>query len=826
MRGGRHKSALPAVRQGGGGTAQALGFAARLVATAVAVAALAGIPSIALAQDPALQVIQQGNKSSFPQQKGGPFGGSPKKIDKAQPLLLNADQLIYDTRGNRIVARGNVEVYYNNYVLTADEVIYDQAGNTVYAKGNAKLVEPNGNIVRGETLTATQDFRDAFVQHLQVTTKDETRIAAERLVRKDGNVSEFERGKFTPCKSDGSMPPLWCISANRIVHDQQAATVTYQDAQFELFGVPIIYLPYFQHADPSVKRQTGFLIPEFKQSSTLGYGIEIPYYFALSPYYDFLLHPIYWSNHGVLWRGDWRHRVAFGNIRGDYYVNFAAIDQDGSTLPSDISPERRKLYDGWRGSIQTRGQFSLASWWHIGWDVTVESDDAFRRFYRLDNVLLVDRVNTVALEGISQRNYLGVRFYQTGGLLIEDRSPSESLVLPVVDYRYVVGQPVLGGELSFSGNAVSLTRSDGTDSQRVSGEASWRRKIIDPVGQVWTPYASVRGDLVHYTNGFDPDTRASVPEDTVARGTATAALTYSYPWVWHAATASHTVEPIAQIVTRPSYVPQRRLPDEDARSIVWADTLLFDYSKFSGWDRLETGTRANLGLQYTFQFNTGGHVRLIAGQSIHLGGENPYADPGRQPDNSAGNPVYNFSPTSGLNTSHSDYVLGAYIAPTDAFRIIAQSRFDESDLALKRQDVFSQVTVGPVSATVQYSYARADPVIGVVRNEQEIVSSVTLRLTDRWAVTGLIRYDIDEKFRLMDGIVIKYTDECFVLTAQYTESFINNPDQYIKPDRAIMLRFEWKYLGDYRYSANNLDTLFSQPTSSNSANTTSLLPLR
>ena len=46
------------------------------------------------------------------------------------------------------------------------------------------------------------------------------------------------------------MPPLWCISAARIIHDQQAATLTYQDAQFELFGVPIFYLPYFQHPDP------------------------------------------------------------------------------------------------------------------------------------------------------------------------------------------------------------------------------------------------------------------------------------------------------------------------------------------------------------------------------------------------------------------------------------------------------------------------------------------------------------------------------------------------------------------------------------------------
>ena len=57
------------------------------------------------------------------------------------------------------------------------------------------------------------------------------------------------------------MPPLWCISARKIIHDQAAATITYQDAYFEIYGQPVFYLPYFQHPDPSVKRKTGFLTP-------------------------------------------------------------------------------------------------------------------------------------------------------------------------------------------------------------------------------------------------------------------------------------------------------------------------------------------------------------------------------------------------------------------------------------------------------------------------------------------------------------------------------------------------------------------------------------
>ena len=72
----------------------------------------------ARAQDTSATASGAKSISSFPKTPGGPLGGSPKKIDKTQPLLLQADELIYDTRNNRVIARGNVESYYNNYVLT------------------------------------------------------------------------------------------------------------------------------------------------------------------------------------------------------------------------------------------------------------------------------------------------------------------------------------------------------------------------------------------------------------------------------------------------------------------------------------------------------------------------------------------------------------------------------------------------------------------------------------------------------------------------------------------------------------------------------------
>lgn len=745
------------------------------------------------------------------------FGKVNTQVDKTQPMRLQGDQLIYDKAGNRVIARGNVEIYYNDNILTADEVVYDQGGGTLTAVGNVTLKEPQGNVIRADRYTLTDDFRDGFVQSLSVVSQDQSTITADRAVRRGGNVNEFENGRFTPCKSDGGTPPLWCLSAARIIHDADAATITYQDAYFEIYGQPVFYLPYFQSPDPSVKRKSGFLTPQYGHSSTLGYITGIPYYWAIAPNYDLTLTPTYLSDQGLLMQAEWRHRLA----NGQYNVKLAGIDQNYRDLPPDGSPDNigLKSYDGLRGSVETHGVFALSSWWKFGWDVTAETDDQFRRFYKLDSVLVTDRVNQIYLTGQSDRNYFNATLYQFQGLLSTDTPQTEGYTHPIINYNYVFADPVLGGELKWNTNVLSFTREDGAvvdpitgqsaneNINRIVSELKWRRRLTDAIGISYTPFADVRGDVYQYDNYNNPaDATATYPgtfvgSNTVTRGIVDGGMTVSYPWVANTASASHVIEPIGQIVAHQESIPQRWLPNEDAQSLVFDDTNLFSTSKFSGYDRIETGTRANVGLQYTFQSHDGGYARFLAGESYHLSGDNIYLNPGRDAD---GNYIY--TPVSGLQTSRSDYVLGVYLAPIDEFRIISQSRFDQDTMDLRREDAAMVFNFGPLSTQIGYSYSSdailldptdPDPV------QQELLASATLRLTDRWSIGGMTRYDVDKKELRYDSVQIKYADECFALTASYIES--NYSEQTIEADRTFMLRFELKHLGDFAAKTDALD---------------------
>ncbi len=793
------------------GTRPRTASAAALWAPACALLLQFAVIHAAHAQDPTVANTTSAQPSAFANTPS-PIGNLVRP-DTSQPLNLQGDELVYDSASQTVTARGNVEISFNNFALRADEVVYDQRAGTLTALGNVVLTEPGGIVTRGERITLTDDFRDGFVESLSVVGRDDSRITARRAIRRDGNVAVFEDGKFTPCKAADGKPPTWCLTAGRVTHDRAAGVISYENAQFELFGIPVFALPYFEHADPSVKRKSGFLQPTYRYSTDLGVSVSIPYYFALSPHYDFLFDPAYFSEQGLMFQGEWRQRFLAGSSRVSYSVDFAAIDQDSSNLPN-----KDRSLDGLRGFIHTRGKVSLSSWWSAGWNVMFESDDSFRRFYKFDSILDNERINSINLIGQSERNYFSVWGYHFGRLS-PTRSPvADSQVHPVIDWNYIFGDPILGGELRLDVNTLSLSRElnlgpgqkEINSHNRVSADVKWRRTLIDQVGITYTPFANLRGDFFLIEDGVDASTGLDFADRSRARGVAAAGVLAEYPWVARTASASHVVAPIGQMIARTSLGDdQATLPNEDARSLVFEDTNLFEIDKFSGFDRIESGSRANVGLQYTFQSDFGGHARILAGLSFSLADDNPFSSFGSLPG-SAG-PQPGITPNSGLETRRSDFVLGTYLSPSQNLDVVAQARFDETNLALRQADVFVRASYGPVFASATYGFKDGATIDNNLVNpgddQQEIVANIGLKLTDFWQVGAGIRYDIDERKILQDSFTLRYADDCFVFAVSYTETFVTNPISDLEKDRTLMVRFDLKHLGQFQTQSDLLNSL-------------------
>ncbi len=152
-----------------------------------------------------------------------------------------------------------------------------------------QIIEKDGNKIYSDEIDVTDDFRDGFVNALR--SRPSTRpISAPRAPdRRNGNITTFNNGVYTacePCEEKPDKAPIWRIKSRKIIWNGQEKVVRFERASFELFGMPIASIPFFEMADPTVKRKSGFLFPSIFVKSDLGVGVGVPYYFALSPTYD------------------------------------------------------------------------------------------------------------------------------------------------------------------------------------------------------------------------------------------------------------------------------------------------------------------------------------------------------------------------------------------------------------------------------------------------------------------------------------------------------------------------------------------------------------
>jgi len=682
--------------------------------------------------------------------------------DANQSLLIKSDNLAYDQQTGTATASGNVEIYFDKYTVLADRITYTPDRDLLTATGNVVMTEPDGNVVHAEFIRLSDKFREGRVQTLYTVFTNQARLAAASATREEGNTTIFQKVVYSACKAcekHKDKPLLWQIKAAKVVHDKNEKTISYESARLEVFGVPVIYIPKFSHPDPTVKRKSGFLTPSYTFSDQFGNGIKIPYFWNIAPNYDLTFNPVFTTKQGVLGDVVFRQRLT----KGSYKIRPIGIYQ---LNPTDTSPGDRRF----RGALMSDGEFEIVENWKWGWDVEVASDDTFLRRYNINNKNSL--VSQAYLTGLKGRNYLDVRSFYFQGLRTTDNADTTPYVFPVVEQNYTFERNVLGGEVELDTSFFNVERKTGADSTRFSTVLSWRRAFKTSPGIVITPFAQGRGDL-YRTSNVATSGRNS---DTFARILPVGGVDVRMPWAKATDSGLHVIEPVAQIIVRPNETKTSRIPNEDSQSFEFGTTNLFSIDKFPGRDRFEGGSRANVGLSYTYSNNaSGAWLRTVVGQSFQLGGRN------------------SFGADTGLENKSSDYVGELYIQPTSSILMTARVRFDEEDLSVKRNELGISGRFDKLSGSVSYTRLAAAPAFGETAASEVINASARVRLNENWTAFGNVYYDFESSFRLRNGVGLSYEDECLILSLAYTETFIEDRD--IEPEKTLFLQVILKTIG-------------------------------
>src|SRR5262249_8748780 len=143
--------------------------------------------------------------------------------------------------------------------------------------------------------------------------------------------------------------------------------------------------------------------------SGYGFGVEVPYYFALAPDYDATFNPRLTTRQGVLFQGEFRQRL----IDGAYQIRAYGIDQLDPGAFAGQPGDRQ-----FRGGVETKGQFALNDKWVWGWEGVALTDYTFMQDYRLAQYrdpltsfmsLPTDAISQLYLTGVGNRSYFDAR---------------------------------------------------------------------------------------------------------------------------------------------------------------------------------------------------------------------------------------------------------------------------------------------------------------------------------------------------------------------------------------------------------------------------------
>lgn len=682
-------------------------------------------------------------------------------LKSGSPVLLQADEMVYDGDAQSVAAVGHVEIVDQGYILNADKVTYDQKTDTVTADGHVSTTDPAGNVAFATHIVLTDRMRNGALTGFGALIGKNGRLAAASAQRVGGTMVIANHTVYSPCKIcnlPGQRTPVWQVKSERVVYDQTKHRIHFENATLEIYGVPVLYTPVLSEPDPSVKYASGLLAPDFGNSTKIGYFARVPVYIALSNTNDATIAGMYSTEGGEMLEGEYRARW---NNSGMWLQGSLTYNPNGG-LGGGSGPQD---YDHLFGS----GRFALSDVWRAGFDMQLTNNPAYMRFY---DISTLDRLtNDLFVEAESGRSRFAATGYYFQGLRSTDVASRIPFVLPRLSYSFIPTRNILGGQFRFDADGVALTRGSGRDDQRVTVEAVWKKPVILAGGQLWTFILNGRADEYHVQTPATATTPSS--DQYIGRSTGYAELDWRWPFIAPAgARGTYLLEPIAQLIAQPRGGNPAGLRNEDSSDFEFDENDIFSVSQIPGYDLIQSGPRANLGLRAEAIF-PGGEAEALVGQTYRL-----------KPD-----PI--FGAGSGETGNSSDIVGRAslkfpHLNFTDRFDL------DRGNGTLKRHEIYVTGTYDRSSLQISYVQLPPEAVTLGLGSRQEANIQGDLNFYQNWQAFAAIRRDLQAGKMLDTEFGLGYEDECVAISLAYRRRFTFDTLLGVPPSTSFILRFSLK----------------------------------
>jgi len=653
-------------------------------------------------------------------------------LGAAQGLAQLVADNVTVTAQDTLVARGNVEAFYDGTRLTASEIAYDRSADRLTVTGPILITTPGGEVITADAAEIDPQLESGLLRGARLVLDRQLQISAGRIDRTGSGLTALTRSAATSCQVCGNGPPLWEIRAARVVHDEVGQQLYFDDASFHIRGVPVIWLPRLRLPDPTLERASGLLVPQLFSSDTLGIGVKLPYFVRLGGRRDLTVTP---------WIATKSRNLELG-YRQAWRSGWVALD---THLAEDDTEQ------GLRYAILGEGAFSLPRDLRLDFDLEAVSDDAVLLDYDLSDADRLDsRLRAYRLRDGGYA--LGqITYYES----LRDGESSTSLppLVARLEREAVLRPGPFGGQLTLRADADALWRDGPTpaaarDVMRAGVSAGWQQdRLVGPGVILGT---ELQGRVDAYVVSDDPSRDAVSPRAWEAAG-----VTLRWPLIRQetGTDATQVIEPVASL----SYAAQQGTApaNEDSRLPEFGAATLHTLDRLPGEDLQETGLSAGLGLRWSRTATNGRTLSVLAGQLLR--------------DDDLGD----LSDGAGLGRARSDWLISTRADLGEDMGLALHATFDDQ-FDVSSAEARLEFDRDRIDLSGAYLWLEAETGGDEVEAISEASIDATLRLGPRWSLEAQARYDIAADAPVRAEIGAGWRNECVTVdlsaSRRYTDT--------------------------------------------------------
>ncbi len=391
---------------------------------------------------------------------------------------LITDEAIYFVNENRIISKKNTFIKIENkYNIDTSNIIYDRNLKKIYSDDETVIQDNYGNNFFSENFKVSilnkileaqvvklidNELNEYNLEEVRLNLKtdeiigkdlkikfnkenfsqnNDPRLKANAVIIDKEN-ARFKKGVFTTCKIRKEKCPPWKIAAQEVHHDKKNKVINYKNAWLQVYDKPILYFPKFFHPDPTVKRQSGFLIPELSSSNNLGNYLSVPYFKVISENKDLTFTPRFYDKEKIIYQTEYRQ----ANKSSDHVIDFSIFNKS-RLLPQSGKTEATHFFS--KSNFETDINFFDNS--EIKINIQQVSEDLYLKTHKLKSPLITSETvlnSKILFEGSNEN-----LDFDISGEVFEDLSKSDTdryeYILPSYNFtRYL--ESALEGELSFT----------------------------------------------------------------------------------------------------------------------------------------------------------------------------------------------------------------------------------------------------------------------------------------------------------------------------------------------------------------------------------------